>query len=961
MADNATGGLWGAYGGLPGDFGGLPGDFGAAGGVDPTTLADFWKQYNDRLAAEQRQTDVAKNIPAPLAPALAVTPGPEAFKQGPSTGATDLEGMNLSPDPKIRAVTEAMTPVLGGVQLGARAAQGLASGFGYYPNQYSDALGKASEAVGETADKFRRAGDEQSRNAGYEPENVSIFHPSTWDAARTVGALASPANLAAGRVGGAVADALIPARAAIPAAAGVAAQPARNVLANAAAKGATSAVAVGAVQPVAEKAVSPNASPEEKALRATENSRDYWMAQLKRAAVNGTVGALIPAATGKAGDIVGGVVPDNVRILIDNYVRLTPGQIAGGALQHLETLAESLPLTGWAIRAAKGRAQRDIPYAMSARALREAGEPVLPRGLETGDLMAQTYAGMRRAYGRALTNAEAPMDPTFFNAARQNLYSAGVRELPPDMQRSFSDFVDRTITNRMRNNPPGQPLTGRVIKDIESDLSKEMRDFGKSGAPYDQRYARAMGALRDTFMQHVEDSSPPGVRELIARANGGYMTYKQLQKALDNATMAKAEGRLVPSKLASAVRGSDTSVGHRAWDENSVKNQDLSNAAQTVLTDRVNDSGTAGRLAWMSMLHGLVGGGAGAASAGGSLAADAFGAGMYSSPMQAFLQTLMTGQDPVGLRRAAGRAIREYGPGAATVGLQSDAAKEEIDRRLNGPNPALKQFGDAKDTTTAAQNFFSKGTDIPGAKRALAQMTPAQRAQFSTGYAGDLTKHVMGAKDPRTALNQWAGSPQARQHMEAAMGPNRAHQLEAVMRLEGLQGIAPFMAQGDNAKKLGAPGAVPNYNELLVHAITSGGAATGKKFNEASVRRTAALLSSQDPALYAKGVKQLANSSMMDALRAYDKNLVKKGLTQPSFLRNDSEKTAGAAAPAAVAPPAGMGPTERAAMQAAEDRTSSIPRAKTNEVPPAPGAMRVPGRDGWYKQDPKTGKFFEWR
>jgi hypothetical protein len=952
MADGgAQSGLWGAMGGVPGDFG-------AAGGVDPTELADFWRKYNEQLAAAQHQTEVSKNVPAPLAPAPAVTPGPEAFKQNPSSGATDLEGYNLSPDAKTRAITAAMEPVLGGVQLGARAAQGLASGFGYYPNETSAALGKASEAVGETADQFRRAGEEQSKRAGYDPAAVSILHPSTWDPARTVGALASPANLVAGRAGGAVGDALLPARAAIPATATAAGVAASRVLPNAMAKGGGSAVGMGAVQPIEDKAISPNATPGERALQEAENSKNYWTTQLKRAAVNGTIGSLIPAVTSKGGDIVGGIVPDNVRTLVDSYARLTPGQIAGGWMGRLETMMESLPITGWAIRSAKGRGQEDLPYAMSARALQEVGEAPLPRGTTGGALASGTYAGMQRAYNRALEHAEAPMTPAFYNDVAQNMYNAGVGDLPPDMQRSLASFVDRTITNRVQN-AGGAPLDGVAIKAIESDLGKQIGKFGKSGEPYNQDMAEVLESIRGTFMRHVQDSSPPGVREQIARANGGYTTFKQMQKALDTHTLAAAEGRMTPSRLAYGVHAGDRSVGNRVWTEHGVKNQDLSDAAQQVMTDRVNNSGTAERLAAMSVLHGLVAGGAGAATAGGSLAADAAGALLYTRPGQAALQYIMTaGGRPGQVRNAIGSAIKDHAPYAATVGLQSDAAKEEIDRRLNGPNPALKQFGDAKDTTKAAQNFFAKGTDIAGAKRALAQMTPAQRAEFSTGYAGDLAKHVMGAKDPRMALNQWTDSPQARQHMVTAMGPNRANQLEAVMRLEGLQGIAPFMGQADNAKKLGATGAIPNYNELLVHAITSGGAATGKKFNEASVRRTAALLSSQDPELYAKGVKQLANSPMMDAMRAYDKQLVKKGLTQPSFLRNDSEKTAGAVPPGAVTPPEGMGPTEWAAMQAAEDRTQP---PKPAELPPAPGAMRVPGQEGWYKQDQKTGKYYKWQ
>jgi hypothetical protein len=160
------------------------------------------------------------------------------------------------------------------------------------------------------------------------------------------------------------------------------------------------------------------------------------------------------------------------------------------------------------------------------------------------------------------------------------------------------------------------------------------------------------------------------------------------------------------------------------------------------------------------------------------------------------------------------------------------------------------------------------------------------------------------------------------------------------------------MAKGENAVKLGAPGALPDYNTLLVHAIKSGGVAAGKNFSDESVRKVAALLSSSDKEQFAKGVKQLSNSPMMDALRAHDKSLVKKGLVQPAFLRNESEKTAGTVQPAAVVPPKGMGPTEQAAMQGA-----SAPAPQ--QTPPEPGAVRVPGKDGWYKQ--LNGQYYKWK
>jgi hypothetical protein len=130
------------------------------------------------------------------------------------------------------------------------------------------------------------------------------------------------------------------------------------------------------------------------------------------------------------------------------------------------------------------------------------------------------------------------------------------------------------------------------------------------------------------------------------------------------------EGVFTPAQLESAARALDSSLRKRSFAHGKALMQDLGTAGDTVLAQKLPDSGTASRL-----MYGLGGAGAGAGYlAAGIPGVAATGAGLglgalaYSRPAQNALVSLMTKRPD--LLRLTGARVSDIAPytGMATIG-----------------------------------------------------------------------------------------------------------------------------------------------------------------------------------------------------------------------------------------------------------------------------------------------------
>jgi len=200
---------------------------------------------------------------------------------------------------------------------------------------------------------------------------------------------------------------------------------------------------------------------------------------------------------------------------------------------------------------------------------------------------------------------------------------------------------------------------------------------------------------------------------------------------------------------------------------------------------------------------------------------------------------------------------------------------------------AAKFFG-AGDALEAGENFVgaSQKFGIPDARKALSKMSAEEKQLFQDGYVSRLVQTIEQTPDRRSVLNKIASSPAAREEMHVALGPQRAAEVEARLRIEGIMDLARPAVQGNSTTarqlvELGLAGGVGGYEgyqgdpQALMKAALVYGAARGKRVIDDNVaKHVAKLLTSSDVRQLQKGVALISkNQNMMGAIRNADAGL----------------------------------------------------------------------------------------
>lgn len=232
------------------------------------------------------------------------------------------------------------------------------------------------------------------------------------------------------------------------------------------------------------------------------------------------------------------------------------------------------------------------------------------------------------------------------------------------------------------------------------------------------------------------------------------------------------------------------------------------------------------------------------------------------------------------------------GEAAAVTSLKRQV-NEELDRIVPAFGDARKgaaAFFGAEDAMEAGQKFVMGGADIGEARRALAKMSEPERELFARGFASDLADKIMKVSDHINVVNQsFLNSRAAREKIEMALGPDRARQLEVLLRTEGIvdqlrksfQRSTTFkQALESGALGGGATGLYDWFegnefspSKILRNSLImgSGSIVKGKiigKIDERVAIEVAKLLTSDKAELLQRGIKIIANRPpLLDALR----------------------------------------------------------------------------------------------
>lgn len=323
---------------------------------------------------------------------------------------------------------------------------------------------------------------------------------------------------------------------------------------------------------------------------------DFWSEKGKQAALGAaTAGAAVPILEGAA-RIIRPQTSDAVKLLMQEGVTPTPGQILGGAAKKIEDKLTSLPIVGDAIASAQRSGIDDFNRALYARAVNPVGGEV-PR--EVGRESVQAVKGtLGKAYDDLLSKMGFVADDVFVSemASLRNMVSG----LPRRESREFDNIISREVTNRLTSSGRGD---GQSLKEIESALGKKAKQFLGSQDAYQKQLGEALEAAKQAFRGGIERSNPEFAGEL-ANANAGYAYYARLRDAASR--QGATDGVVTPAQFAAAVRAGDKTVGKGGYATGNAFGQDLSDAAKAVLSQSYPDSGTAGR----AMLGAAAAGGA---------------------------------------------------------------------------------------------------------------------------------------------------------------------------------------------------------------------------------------------------------------------------------------------------------------------------------------------------------------
>ena len=340
-------------------------------------------------------------------------------------------------------------------------------------------------------------------------------------------------------------------------------------IATAAGLGAVTGAATGALEPVA-----------------TGESRG------KNVVTNAAFGAAGGAIPGVVAKIVGGakLAPD-AKLLMDEGVRLTPGQAMGGMTKRVEDSLTSVVGAGDMVRRAQQRSLDDFNVAAINRALAPIGQKMDRAKAAVGrEGIAVAESKIGDAYDKALNKIQIVRFDQAFDDDMAKL-----ADMVPALGRENADQFGQILRTRLLDKmTPARTLSAESMKEAESELGRFARALKSSPDPMKRDLGDAVREVQAALRGAVERSAGPDALADLRAANTAWANFVRVVDAAGR--QGATEGVFTAPQLSAAVRAKDASMGKRAFAKGDALMQDLSDAGKAVLPSSVPDSGTATRL-----------------------------------------------------------------------------------------------------------------------------------------------------------------------------------------------------------------------------------------------------------------------------------------------------------------------------------------------------------------------------
>lgn len=385
------------------------------------------------------------------------------------------------------------------------------------------------------------------------------------------------------------------------------------------------------------------------------------------------------AVGGLLGSIASPAVRPEAQLLLDQGVRLTPGQIMGGTAKRVEDSLTSTPVLGDAIRTAQRRSLSDFNRAGMNDSLSHIGETV-PASIDPGRAgIGYVQGKLGDAYDAIAPKLKADIDQPFVQnvgALRQSIAPQALDNLP-----AFDQIIKGEILSRMG---PNGALDGQAAKDAQTAIGQAIRKYSPSSDPKTQALVSGLNGLQDELSASLVRNSPPEAAAKLADINAGYAKFVRLQTAAAGAS-EKEGGMFTPFQLSKAVKAGDSSVRKGGFARGDALMQGLSSAGEQVLPSSVPDSGTGLRML-MHEIPMMIGFGAESQhflpQLAGTMALGGAAGFPYSATGQWLARKALTSRPWTPAQSAAALA-----PVRGLLGVSGAAASQPVAGLLGGPPP----------------------------------------------------------------------------------------------------------------------------------------------------------------------------------------------------------------------------------------------------------------------------------
>jgi len=398
---------------------------------------------------------------------------------------------------------------------------------------------------------------------------------------------------------------------------------------------------------------------------------DYGRAAGEGALTAGLMGGAVGGIGNAAARIIGPWATAAAQRLSERGIRLTPGQLVGGATQRLEETTGDIPFAGTMLRDRMDEGMADL----NRTAINDALTPIEGH-----------FPGIHRPYGRAdepgraLVNAAhqqaadaiehiVPQMRGSFDTQLANDISGIVNGLPQSEQRGFERVVMEYLMRADRHG--NGTFRGRSLQDAIAAMRDEAQRWGKHNEPgtFSRELSNAYREVQTALEMNLERHTAPEVLDAYRAANRAYRNMITIEQA--SGMLGTEGGQFGGSQLLNAVKATDQSVRRNRFARGEAGDlQDLAEDAKAVMTPRVRNSGTGERYFMQNLPFAI---GAAAAGTGNMGVAAGIPAvlGMHTRPVHRAFQAAGTFSPHT--RAAIRRAIeRATGISAPAAGLMSE-------------------------------------------------------------------------------------------------------------------------------------------------------------------------------------------------------------------------------------------------------------------------------------------------